>query len=126
MLKRAVIRWLIGIISMFITAAILNLLPPQYQLKWNSIWGIVVFVPVLALVNAVIGTVLRLLSMPITCMTLGLFSFVINAIIFWIAGSATGAHSGKGAPIGFIVSLIGSILYTLISAPISALVRESH
>jgi len=119
-------RWAVGIVAILVTIEIMKALPAHYQLQWRSIWGVVVFVPVLALVNAVVGTILRVLSLPITCLTFGLFGFVINAIVFYIAGSATGAATTPGQPIGFVTALLGSVIYTIISIPLAASVRERH
>jgi putative membrane protein len=124
MLTRPLKHWLVGIISVIITILIMRLLPASYQLTWQPMWGVVIFVPILAIVNAILGNILRLLTLPISCMTLGLLGFVINAIVFWVAGSATGAETGNGHSIGFIISLIGSVLYTAISVPLSSLFKE--
>ena len=124
MLKKRLLKWVIGIIAVVITVWLMSMLQPGLQLKWDSPWRIVIFVPVLALVNSVIGTVVRIFALPINCMTLGLFGFVVNALMFWLAGRLTGAHSGASAPIGFLVSLIGSVLYTVISAPLSSFIKE--
>ena len=118
-------RWAVGIAAVLITVQIMRLLPAQYELVWDSVWRVVIFVPVLAMTNAVVGSVLRLVSLPITCLTFGLFGFVINAAVFWIAGAATGAHAATGPPIGFASALLGSIIYTVISTPLSAAVRGS-
>lgn len=123
-MKRSVLKWAIGVIALIITVWLMGLLPKNLELRWGSPWGIVVFVPLLAVVNAVLGTVLRLFALPINCATLGLFGFVINALLFWLAGCATGARTGAGQPIGFLGSLIGSIVYTAISSPLSSLVKE--
>ena len=110
-------RWLVGIIAILITVRIVQAL--GLPLKWPNLWGMVVFVPVLAVVNVIIGSIVRLLSMPITCMTLGLFSFVINAILFWVAGNATGAK------MTYLSALAGSIIYGVISTLLSSLVKEN-
>jgi putative membrane protein len=124
MLKRALLKWIVGIVAVAITVWLMSLLPKTLELRWDDNWRIAVFVPVFAIVNAVIGTIVRVFALPINCLTLGLFGFVINALMFWIAGSLTNAHTGSGTPIGFVVSLIGSVLYTVISAPLSSLVKE--
>ena len=90
------LRWAVGVVAILATVQVMKALPPQYGLEWRSVWGMVVFVPVFALVNAVVGSILRLLSLPITCVTFGLFGFVINAIVFYVAGSATGARAIYG------------------------------
>ena len=43
------------------------------------------FAIVLGLLNAFVRPVLLLLSLPLTLLTLGLFTFVVNAIVFWLA-----------------------------------------
>jgi len=66
---------------------------------------------VLGLVNAVIRPLLVILTLPVTLLTLGLFLFVINALLFWLV-----AELVKGfAVTGFAAALIGSILYSLIT-----------
>lgn len=122
---RILARWAIGIVVILVTVKIMSVLPEPYRIMWPSVWGIVIFVPVLAVANAVIGTILRILAVPITCLTFGLFGFVINALVFWLAGWATGAQNGLEQPIGFVGSLLGSIIYTVISTPLNAAVGES-
>jgi putative membrane protein len=66
---------------------------------------------VLGLVNAVIRPLLVILTLPVTLLTLGLFLFVINALLFWLV-----AELVKGFTVsGFGGALIGSILYSLIT-----------
>ena len=72
---------------------------------------------VLGLVNAVIRPILVLLTLPATILTLGLFIFVINGLLFWFVGSFIA---------GFVVSgfwwgVFGAIAYSLLSWALSAL-----
>ena len=73
---------------------------------------------VLGLVNAVIRPVLVILTLPVTLLTMGLFIFVINALLFWFV-----AEIIKGFTVnGFMAALIGSLMYSVISLLISWLV----
>ena len=66
---------------------------------------------VLGLVNALIRPLLILLTLPVTVVTLGLFIFVINGLLFWWVGSfVDGFHVG-----GFWSAFFGAIVYSLIS-----------
>lgn len=66
---------------------------------------------VLGLVNAVIRPVLLLLTLPVTVLTLGLFIFVINALLFWLVAEVVqGFQVG-----GFLSALVGSVLYSVIT-----------
>ena len=72
---------------------------------------------VLGLINTLLRPVLVLLTLPVTLLTLGLFIFVINALLFLLAGSLIdGFHVD-----GFWSALFGSIAYSLISWALSAL-----
>jgi putative membrane protein len=77
---------------------------------------------VLGLINALLRPLLVLLTLPVTLLTLGLFIFVINALLFQLAGSLVdGFQVG-----GFWSALIGSIGYSVISWLLSAiLLRKS-
>ena len=66
---------------------------------------------VLGLVNAVIRPILVLLTLPVTLLTLGLFLFVINALMFWLVAEIVPGFKVTG----FMAALLGSILYSLIT-----------
>jgi putative membrane protein len=75
---------------------------------------------VLGLLNSVLRPILLLLTLPITVLTLGLFIFVINALVFWAAASLLdGLHVN-----GFVAALIGSALYTLCAMAIDVLIER--
>jgi len=63
---------------------------------------------VIGLLNAVLRPVLVVLTIPVTLLTLGLFLFVINALMFW---SASGLLSGFHVN-GFGAALLGSLMYS--------------
>ncbi|QXL84046.1 phage holin family protein [Comamonas sp. NLF-1-9] len=76
---------------------------------------------VIGLLNAVLRPVLVILTLPVTVVTLGLFLFVINALMFWAASGLLGAAFQVH---GFAAALIGSLLYSLLGLVIeSALAR---
>jgi len=64
---------------------------------------------VLGLLNTLLRPVLVLLTLPVTVLTLGLFLFVINAVMFWVAASVLDGL----AVTGFGAALIGSLIYSL-------------
>jgi putative membrane protein len=75
---------------------------------------------VLGLVNAVIRPILILLTLPVTLLTLGLFIFVVNGLLFWLVGSFI---------TGFVVSglwwgIAGAVVYSIISWALSALLLK--
>lgn len=61
---------------------------------------------VLGLANALVRPILFLLTLPLTIVTLGLFTFVINAVVFWIVAYLTPGFAVDGFGSAFVVSLI--------------------
>jgi putative membrane protein len=64
---------------------------------------------VLGLFNTLVRPLLVLLTLPVTLITLGLFLFVINALMFWAAASVLDGFNVAG----FSAALIGSLLYSV-------------
>jgi putative membrane protein len=75
---------------------------------------------VLGLFNTLVRPLLVLLTLPVTLLTLGLFLFVINALMFWAAASVL---DGFGVA-GFGAALIGSVLYSLCGIVIDVAVEQ--
>ena len=70
---------------------------------------------VFALINAVLKPILKLLTLPINVMTLGLFTWVINAFLLWLTSWLTDALEVDGIVALFLGSLVISIVSTLLS-----------
>jgi putative membrane protein len=75
---------------------------------------------VLGLFNTLVRPLLVLLTLPVTVLTLGLFLFVINALMFW---SAAGVLDGFNVT-GFGAALIGSLIYSVCGIVIDAAVER--
>ncbi|MBI2476640.1 phage holin family protein [Candidatus Uhrbacteria bacterium] len=53
----------------------------------DSMWTALIAALVIGVINAVLRPILTILTLPITILTLGLFSIVINALLLWLASS---------------------------------------
>ena len=75
------------------------------------------FVPALwaalaiGLINIFIKPLILLLTLPINLLTLGLFTFIINALLFWLVGNIVPGFVVSG----FLAALLGSILLSIVS-----------
>ena len=69
---------------------------------------------VLGALNMVVRPILVLLTLPVTVVTLGLFLFVVNALMFWAAASLVGGLNVNG----FGAALIGSLIYSVLQLAI--------
>jgi putative membrane protein len=84
----------------------------------SSFFVALVVAVLLGLLNAVVRPILIILTLPVTLLTLGLFIFVINALIFWFVGSFV-----RGFEVdGFWSAMGGSIIYSLITFILNTLV----
>lgn len=102
---RLLLRWVIN-------AGALLLIPYLFtSIQVKDFWAALLVAVVLGLLNAVVRPILILLTLPATLLTLGLFIFVINALIFWFVGSYVPGFRVDG----FWAALWGSIAYSLIS-----------
>ena len=107
--------WLVNTVSLI---AVAYLMP---SIKVDTFVTALIAALVLGLVNAIIRPVLVLLTLPVTLLTLGLFIFVINGLLFWAVGSFV-----KGFVVdGFWAGFLGAIVYSLISWLLSALLLKS-
>src|SRR2546427_211441 len=104
---RLILRWIIAAVALWVTLLIVAAIDPAHTRIATRDRTVTMLITVLVLgfANAVVGPLLKLLTLPLNCLTLGLFSFVINAALFWAAGEVTGAYQ-----VAFVGALIGSIV----------------
>lgn len=87
----------------------------------QSAFGTALLVAILfGILNAVVRPLILLIAFPITILTLGLFSFVVNALLFWGVGSFV-----KGFEVtGFMPALIGSLIVSVVSSILHMVLSE--
>jgi putative membrane protein len=107
---RIIIKWLLSAVALLAVAY----LYPGVQVA--SFGSALIAAAVIGLLNMVVRPVLVVLTLPVTIVTLGLFLFVINALLFW---AASGLLSGFQVS-GFVAALIGSLIYSLLGLLIEA------
>lgn len=100
---KLIIRWLLLAAALLLVA---NVYPGVTVAGFTAA---LVAALVLGLLNTLVRPVLVLLTFPVTLITLGLFLFVINAGMFWLASYVLDGFQVKG----FVAALIGSVLYSL-------------
>jgi len=107
MLKHLLIVWA----CLAAAFAITEVLVPSVEID-GGVLGLIGVSAVFGLVNAIIGPILRLLSMPLMLITFGLFALVINAVLLFItAGLADALDVG-----GFFSTVVAAVLISVISA----------
>jgi putative membrane protein len=100
---KIIVRWLL------LAAALLLVAHLYSGVQVASFTSALIAALVLGLFNTLVRPLLVLLTLPVTFITLGLFLFVINALMFWAAASVLQGFQVTG----FMAALIGSLLYSL-------------
>lgn len=100
---RLLVKWLLS------AAALLAVAHLYSGVVVQSFSAALVAALVIGLFNTVLRPILVVLTLPVTVVTLGLFLFVINALMFYWAASLLDGFQVQG----FTAALIGSLLYTL-------------
>ncbi len=108
------IRWAVNAVALYLT----TLIVPGVRVA--DFGSAVVAALVLGIVNAVIRPILLVLTLPINILTLGLFTFVINAAMLYLVAGVTHRLQLDG----FLSAVIGAIVLSVISFVLSQFVRE--
>jgi putative membrane protein len=107
-------RWLLLAGALLLVAA----LYPGVVVK--SYGAALIAALILGLLNTLLRPVLVLLTLPVTVLSLGLFLFVINALMFWAAASILDGLTVTG----FGAALIGSLIYSLCGMLIDVVIER--
>lgn len=108
-------RWLMSFAAVFFAAWLL-----PGQIYYRDVQAVALFALVLALLNAFVRPVLLLLTLPLSCLTLGLFTLVINGLMFWLAARLL--DTGVSVS-GFWGAFLGALVVSAVSFFASRLLR---
>lgn len=92
----------------------------------GSMPSFLVLALIFGVINAVLRPILMLLSLPLLILTLGLFTFVVNALAFWIAGNVSGVLGFPFRVAGFWAAFWGAIVVTVVSMLLSMFVSKER
>lgn len=99
------LRWLISALSVIVTAYVVP------GVRVANFWTALVAALIIGLINALIRPLILLLTLPVNIVTLGLFTLVINALMFWLASSIV-----KGFDVAnFTAAFLGALVFWLVS-----------
>lgn len=117
-MMRIIVRFLINALAVWLTAYIL----PGVEV--SGAIGAIIAVIAIGLVNAFIRPILSLLTLPLQFLTLGLFTLVLNALMFWLASGVANLFGGGFEVDGFMSAFIGAIVLSIVSTILSMVIPE--
>lgn len=87
--------------------------------SWETTEHLVLFGVAMGVINAIIKPVARLITIPLSCLTFGLFALVLNALLF-----ALGAQVVPGITVTWQGAALGSLLLSLASGIIFSVLND--
>ena len=118
-----VVRWIVTAIAV---GAAVWLVPGISTVGSDSTIAIGALALVLSLINVSLKPVLKVLSFPITVITLGVFYLILNALMLELAAwAATGIFSSGIAIDGFGSAVFGSIVISIVSAIVNGILGNN-
>jgi putative membrane protein len=115
-LKTLLLKWLVNSTALFV---VINVVPGISVERWQTLLAGALM---LGLLNAFFRPLLLLLALPVNILTLGLFTLVINAMIFYLA-----AWMVKGFHVaGFWNSFVAALVFSIVSSLLSILIKPER
>ena len=111
---KLILKWLLAACALLLVAY----LYPGVQIQ--SFTSALIAAAVIGLFNALLRPILVVLTLPVTVVTLGLFLFVINALMFWAASGVLGGFFVAG----FWAAMLGSLIYSALMLVVDAALKS--
>lgn len=97
-------------------------------LDWdgNELWKFLLVAVIFSLINTYLKPLLRIVTIPISIMTLGLFLLVINALLLMLTGAVSDELKLGFTVADFLAALLGSIVISIVGWLLSMVVGASR
>ncbi|RYG46966.1 phage holin family protein [bacterium] len=134
-MRKLLIRWVVLAVSVIVASIVCTALGLDFHVafldkttvgdKAAQFLMLLIGVGLLSFLNATLGKVLRIATLPISCLTLGLFSLVVNAVVLWIAASFDlGFTIKEGGLRGFGSAFVASLLISFVNGVLGVFVPD--
>ncbi len=107
-------RWLLILVGVLIVT-----LTGLTDFRYNSPGDLIIFAAILVLLNAVLRPIVLILTLPVNILTLGLFTLVVNALMFWLADQLyPGVRFGS-----FLSAMVAAMIVSIFTFAAGILIR---
>ena len=112
---RLLLNWVLSAVAVWIVAQVVP------GIHVNGAVAALIAALAIGFINATLGFVLKVITFPLTLLTLGLFWFVINALMLELASAVVPGFRVRG----FVAAFIGAIVLSLVNLVLKAIVMPS-
>lgn len=119
-MTKFVLRWAINVVGIYLAVWIV----PGIDYSKGDWTGFLWLALIMGLLNALLRPLLKLLTCPLIVLTLGLFTLVINTVIFWLT-SNIGQSLGLGLTVdGFWSAFLGGLIVSVVSIVLTMILKD--
>jgi putative membrane protein len=127
-MKRLALRWILLAVSVFAASLLCESLGLGFRVSANGVsqmLTLLVGVALLSFLNATLGKILKLITLPLSCITLGLFSLVVNAaVLYFSARFELGFKITDDGLKGFMAAFVASLLISIINGALGVFLPD--
>jgi putative membrane protein len=133
-MRKLLLRWIVLAVSVAAASAVSHALKLGFEVSFVSTHAVkdlvllLLGVAVLSFLNATVGKILKLLTLPLSCITLGLFSLVVNAVVLELAAGLDLGFSinSQGGFKAFIAAFVASLLISFINGVLGVFLPDDE
>jgi len=114
------LRWGINAVAVYAAVSLV----PGIHAQGTDWISVILLGLILGLLNALVRPILKLLTCPLIFLTLGLFTLVINTLIFWLAGVIGNAFGVGFTADGFWPVFLGGLIVTAVSVLLTLVLKD--
>jgi putative membrane protein len=116
---RQINRLIAYLVAGLLAVLIAGMISQERLIGYDDRESVLVFALILGAINAYIRPVIQLLTLPISCLTFGLFSVVVNAALFGLAAALV-----PGITVTILGALVGAVITSVLSGIIFSILDE--
>jgi putative membrane protein len=125
-MRALVVRLLVNGVALWVATLVVGGVSLEADSTAGKIGTLFAVAAIFGLVNAIIKPVVKVLAFPLYLLTLGLLTFVVNALLFWLTAWISGRTGLDFRVDGFWSALLGALVVSLVSFALNALLRDDR
>jgi len=118
-----IIRLAVNAVALWVATLIISGVEIEHGSTEEQVITLIVVAAIFAAVNVVVRPVVKLLSLPFYVLTLGLFTFIVNALMLWLTSWIAGLLDVAFHVDGFWSAVLGGLVISFVSWLLNLLVR---
>lgn len=123
-MKNLIIRLLVNAIALAAASWLVSGITLQGATTGKRVLTLLIVAAIFGLVNAIVKPVVKVLSFPLLILTLGLLTFVINAVMLWLTSWITGKLDVQFHVDGFWAALWGALIISVVGMLINVVLPD--